>query len=113
MHRGQDKLNAAAASTPAFRLREFDGSDSIDSRPVGSTAAGVHSEVSIVLGRARLTPAEASSLHAGSLVVLEEETADPVEIFSCGRLLGRGQIVVIDEKFCVRIVELSAAEQAA
>ena len=113
MHRGQDHPKTAVASTPVFRLREFDGSDSFDSRPVGSTSTGVESQVTIVLGRARLTPDQASSLHAGSLVVLEQETADPVEIFSGGRLLGLGQVVVIDEKFCVRVVELNAVEQAA
>jgi flagellar motor switch/type III secretory pathway protein FliN len=45
--------------------------------------------------------------------VLELDVADPVEIFSGGRLVGRGQVVVIDDKFCVRVVELKAAEQAA
>ena len=77
MHRRQN-YSKAAASTPVFRLREFDESNTVDSQLVASTAAGVQSAVPIVLGRARLTPAEASSLHAGSLVVLEQETADPV-----------------------------------
>jgi flagellar motor switch protein FliN len=113
MHRGKEHPKTAAGSTPVFRLREFDGSDAADSHPLESTSTVAQSRVTIVLGRTRLTPAQASSLHAGSLVVLEQETADPVEIFSGGRLLGLGEVVVIDEKFCVRVVELNAAEQAA
>jgi flagellar motor switch/type III secretory pathway protein FliN len=107
MHGGQDN------SKSSFRLREFDETNPQGSRPNETASAGLQSRVTIVLGRARLTPAEANSLHTGSLVVLEQETAEPVEFYSAGQLLGRGTVEVIDDKFCVRVVELYAAEQAA
>lgn len=111
MSREQVPSKSSAPPTTAFRLRNFETTDSVDANPHAS--AGVQSDVTIVLGRTRLTPNEASNLQAGSLVVLEQEVADPVEIYSGGRLVGRGQVVVIDDKFCVRVVELKAAEQAA
>ena len=113
MPREQDFSKSDAELTAAFRLRDFDRRDSVDSRPLAHSSTGVQTEVTIVLGRVRMTPSEARQLHSGSLVVLEQETADPVDIFSGGRLVGRGQLVVIDDKFCVRVVELNAAEQAA
>ena len=117
MPREQDFLKSDAAPTTAYRLRDFDRRDSVDSRPLAHLSshlsAGVQTDVTIVLGRVRMTPSEASKLHPGSLVVLEQETSDPVDIFSGGRLMGRGQVVVIDDKFCVRVIELNAAEQAA
>jgi flagellar motor switch protein FliN/FliY len=117
MHREQDFSKSDAAPATAFRLRDFGEADSVDSRPPAhlssSFSPGVQTDVTIVLGRVRLNATEASQLHAGSLVVLEQETSDPVDIFSGGRLVGRGQVVVIDDKFCVRVVELNAAEQAA
>ena len=113
MPREQDFSKSDAAPTAAFRIRDFDRRASVDSRPLAHLPSGVQTDVTIVLGRLRMTPSEASQLYAGSLVVLEQETADPVDIFSGGRLVGRGQVVVIDDKFCVRIVELNAAEQAA
>ena len=113
MPREQDFSKSGVAPTTAFRLRDFARRDTIDSRPQAHLPTGVQTDVTIVLGRVRMTPSEASQLHAGSLVVLAQETADPVDIFSGGRLLGRGQLVVIDDKFCVRIVELNAAEHSA
>lgn len=113
MPREQNFSKSAAVPTKAIRLPDFDSRDSVDSRPQVHLSLGVQADVTIVLGRVRMTPSEASKLHTGSLVVLEEETADPVDIFSGGRLVGRGQVVVIDGKFCVRVIELNAAEQAA
>jgi len=111
MLREQNNSKSGAAPITAFRLHDFEGAVSVGASP--QTSAGVQTDVAIVLGRTRLTPNEASKLQAGSLVVLEQEVADPVEIYSGGRLVGRGQVVVIDDKFCVRVVELKAAEQAA
>jgi len=111
MLREQDASRPDTVPTAAFRLREFEATDSLDANRHASD--GVHTDVTIVLGSARMSPREASTLHCGALVMLEQDVADPVEIYSRGSLVGRGQVVVIDDKFCVRIVELSAAEQAA
>jgi flagellar motor switch protein FliN/FliY len=111
MLREQDTSKTGAAPTTAFRLHDFEGTLAVGASPQPS--AGLQTDVTIVLGRTRMTPNEASKLQAGSLVVLEQDVAEPVEIYSGGCLVGRGQVVVIDDKFCVRVVELKAAEQAA
>jgi flagellar motor switch protein FliN/FliY len=107
----EQNTSKSGAPTSAFRLHDFEGTLAVDASPHAS--ASVQSDVTIVLGRTQMTPNEASKLQAGSLVVLEQEVGEPVEIYSGGRLVGRGQVVVIDDKFCVRVVELKAAEQAA
>ena len=111
MLRQQNTSKTGAAPTTAYCLRNFETTNSVDANPHAS--AGNQTDVTIVLGRTRMTSNEASNLQAGSLVMLEQDVADPVEIYSGGRLVGWGQVVVIDDKFCVRVVELKAAEQAA
>lgn len=116
MLREQVPAKSGGVPMTAFRLHDFQGTASVSASP--ATAAGVSIDVTIVLGRTQMTPDEASNLQTGSLVVLDQEVAELVEIFSGGRLVGRGQVVVIDDKFCVRVVErnaveLNAAEQAA
>jgi flagellar motor switch protein FliN/FliY len=67
----------------------------------------------IELGRTRLAVLSANKLAAGSLVVLDQPSGDPVDIFAEGRLIARGQVVVLDNNFCVQVTELIDAEQAA
>ena len=62
--------------------------------------------VSIELGTARLDDDSVAQLDTGSLVTLDRHTDDPVDILVDGRLVARGELLVVDEELAVRIVEL-------
>jgi flagellar motor switch protein FliN/FliY len=47
-------------------------------------------------------------LRKGSVVPLDKMAGDAVDIFINGRLLARGEVLVMNENFCVRVAELLA-----
>jgi flagellar motor switch protein FliN/FliY len=69
-------------------------------------SASVETPVSIELGTARLDDDSLAQLDTGSLVTLDRHAADPVDILVEGRLVARGELLVIEKELAVRIVEL-------
>ncbi len=66
-------------------------------------------EVSVELGRARLRVKEILDLGAGSIIELERLAGEPVDLLINGRLVARGEVVVIDENFGVRVTSVVSA----
>ena len=64
-------------------------------------------DLRIELGRTHLRPDEVRNLRTGSLVSLDGRIDEPVDIRAGGRLIGRGEVVVLDGKLGVRVVELT------
>jgi flagellar motor switch protein FliN/FliY len=73
-------------------------------------AGQVQLDLRIELGRAHLEPGEIAKLTSGSMVTLEKLSGDPVDVYVNDRLVARGQLLVLNDKFCVRITELAARE---
>ncbi|MGI9859992.1 flagellar motor switch protein FliN [Moorella naiadis] len=63
------------------------------------------------LGRTRLKVKEILDLKEGSLIVLDKLAGEPVELLVNGTPLARGEVVVINEAFGVRINTLAAGEE--
>ena len=68
--------------------------------------ADVEMGVTVELGRARLTVAEILSLTIGSVVELDRIAGSPVDVLVNGTLIARGEVVVVDEEFGVRVSEV-------
>jgi flagellar motor switch protein FliN len=66
--------------------------------------------VTISLGKASLPLKETLKLTRGSVVELDRTFNDPVEIVVNGRVVARGDIVVVEEKYAVRIREIYREE---
>ena len=62
--------------------------------------------LSVELGRARCFVKDLLNLSSGSVVELDKAAGDPVDILINGKLFARGEVVVIDENFGVRIQEI-------
>ena len=62
--------------------------------------------VTIELGRTRMMLRDLLALHPGSVIELDRTTSSPVDILVNGTLLARGEVVVIDDEFGVRITEI-------
>jgi flagellar motor switch protein FliN len=72
----------------------------------------VEMDVTVELGRTRMTVRNILSLVPGSVIELDRAAGAPVDLLVNGTLVGRGEVVVIDEEFGVRISEIvSRAEQ--
>jgi len=62
--------------------------------------------ISVELGRARCYVKDLISLSSGSVVELDRAAGDTVDILVNGKLFARGEVVVVDENFGVRIQEI-------
>lgn len=67
--------------------------------------------VAAELGRTRMTVRELLSLQPGSVVELDRAAGSPVDLLVNGTLVARGEVVVIDEEFGVRITEIIGYDQ--
>ena len=63
-------------------------------------------KVAVEIGRTRMTLGELSKLGPGSVVELERELQDPVDILVNGRVVARGEVVTIGNAYGVRITSL-------
>lgn len=71
-------------------------------------------EVMVQLGRTRLTIQELLTLGPGSVIELDKVAGEPLDIIINDRLVARGEAVVINDKFGVRITDIvSRAERIA
>ncbi len=101
---------AAPEAAPVFQA--FSASD-----PVASEVRRMHllrdveMGVSVELGRTRMAVRDLLGLAPGAIVELDKAAGAPVDVLVNGTLMARGQVVVIDEEFAVRISEIVSPEQ--
>ncbi|HEY1685842.1 MAG TPA: flagellar motor switch protein FliN [Tepidisphaeraceae bacterium] len=64
--------------------------------------------VKIELGRSQMLVEDVLKLGEGSVVELDKLAGDPVDVFVNERLVARGEVLVLNDNFCVRINEIVA-----
>lgn len=62
--------------------------------------------VSAELGRATLRLGDLLKLGAGAVVELDRRAGAPIDLLANGRVIARGEIVAVDDRFGVRITEI-------
>ena len=62
--------------------------------------------VTIELGRTRMYVEDVLRLSADSVIELDKAAGDPVDIYVNDRHVARGEVLVLNENFCVRISEI-------
>lgn len=92
---GQMDVARQPAAAPGFQLRG--GLDMLHD---------VEMEVSAELGRTRMAVRELLSLNPGAIVELDRAAGSPADLLVNGRLIARGEVVVVDENFGIRITEI-------
>jgi len=68
-------------------------------------------EISVELGRVRMLVKEVVDLGTGSIVEIEKAAGEPVDVLVNGRLVARGEVVVIEDNFGVRITEIVSPQE--
>ena len=66
----------------------------------------VELNVKIELGRTRMYVEDVLRLNENSVIELDKAAGDPVDIFVNDRHVARGEVLVLNENFCVRISEI-------
>ena len=65
-------------------------------------------DISVEIGRTKMTIGELLSLSKGSIVELKKTAGDAVDIYVNGKLLGKGELVVVNERLGVRVAKIVA-----
>lgn len=68
--------------------------------------------LTVELGSCKLPMKEVLQLISGSVVQLEKVAEEPVELLVNGKLMARGEVIVVDNKFGIKITELLADSQS-
>lgn len=95
-----------------FALRDFAGSPASTDTATLDLVRDVQLDMKIELGRTHMYLEDVLRLRKGAVVPLDKLAGDPVDIFVNGRLIARGEILVLNDNFCVRVAELLVGETA-
>jgi len=63
--------------------------------------------VQVVLGGRNLSVRDLSTVAKGSIIALESIAGGPVELVAAGEVVAKGEVVIIDENFGLRVTELA------
>jgi flagellar motor switch protein FliN/FliY len=100
----------AAQAVPAGRpldLPDFTGGADAESWHHGiDLLHDVGLRVKIELGRTRMFVEDVLKLGDGSVVELDKLAGDPVDVFANDQLIARGEVLILNDNFCVRVSEI-------
>ena len=99
-------------------LRACAGADRTPPSAAGAGAdlgrlSDVPVELAVEIGRTRMTVGATLELRPGSIVVLDRVAGEPVDLLVNGTPIARGEVVVIDEEFALRVTEVLGERGAA
>lgn len=93
-----------------FDFPDFSASES-DSVPKGmDLLSDVNVDVTIELGRTRMLVEDVLRLAEGAVVELDKLAGDPVDIYVNHRLVARGEVLVLNDNFCIRVNDILDAD---
>jgi flagellar motor switch protein FliN len=115
LQRAESTLNEVEASLRSpkvarYHLEELIGEGGPPEKVSMDLLRDVTLDLKIELGRTRLNLDEILQLRRGSVVTLDKLAGDPVDIFVNGRLVARGEVLVLNDNFCVRVAELIGSD---
>jgi flagellar motor switch protein FliN/FliY len=97
----------------AFRFQDLSGAPPSSEIATLDLIRDVELDLKIELGRTQMYLEDVLKLRKGSVVPLDKLAGDPVDIFVNGRLVARGEVLVMNDNFCVRVAELIAGTNVA
>lgn len=71
--------------------------------------AGIRVRITVEVGSTSMTLAELAALEPGSIIALDRKVGEPLDICANGSLVARGEIVSVDGRYGIRILDLVAA----
>ena len=97
---------ATKKAQPAKKQKEQPAAKSAPARDNLELLEDMPVSVVIELGRTRQTLEEAVSLGEQSLIELDKQVGEPVDILINGKLFAHGEVVTVSENFGVRLTEI-------
>jgi flagellar motor switch protein FliN/FliY len=103
-------VDPALSGISPFQLRDFSSAPASGEKATIDLLRDVDLDVRIELGRTQMYLEDVLKLRRGAVVPLEKLAGDPVDIFVNGRLIARGEVLVMNDNFCIRVAELLAGD---
>ena len=122
MSEEEKKPEGAATEVPAEAAGGEDSPSPVEFEDLGG-GGGVESagsidmlmdvtlNVRIELGRTHMSVEQILGLQNGSVVTLEKLAGDYVDVLVNGNLVARGEVLILNDQFCVRIAEIVSPEE--
>jgi flagellar motor switch protein FliN/FliY len=101
-----NSANVSSVQSPDFAPLSKTTGSHVDKQAGIGMLMDVTLRITAELGRAELSVRELLDLQSGSVVELDRMAGEDVDIFINDRLLAKGEVVVVDDMFGVRITEL-------
>ncbi len=103
---GEEVNNRENVGVKEAQFPEFDKKES-DKIPQNiELLKDVPLEVTVRLGKTKMTISEILDLGEGSIVELDKLAGEPVDLYINGKLIAKGEVVVIDENFGFRVKDI-------
>jgi flagellar motor switch protein FliN/FliY len=110
-------IDEPAATLPAgvkpFQFKDLAGTTAVNETASLDLLRDVQLDLKIELGRTQMHLEDVLRLKQGTVVALDKLAGDPVDVYANGRLIARGEVLVLNDNFCVRVAELIAGDDAA
>jgi len=106
----EDPSGETPAGVQRFQLQNFAGAPPTKESASLQLLSDVQLDVKIELGRTHMHLEDVLKLHKGAVVPLDKLAGDPVDVYVNGRLIARGEVLVLNDNFCVRLAELVVGE---
>lgn len=102
------KAQAGVGRAAPFSLQDF-GTGAATASPASAALSllrDVNLNVKVELGRTRMYVEDVLRLNENSIIELDKLAGDPVDIYVNDRPVARGEVLVVNDNFCVRVNEI-------
>jgi flagellar motor switch protein FliN/FliY len=96
----------AAAEAAPFKELQADASDQTDSEVSLDAILDVPITISMEIGRTKINIRNLLQLNQGSVVELDRLAGEPMDVLVNGTLIAQGEVVVVNEKFGIRLTDI-------
>lgn len=93
------------------QFQSFDMNDLVQQKENITIIRDVPLEVTVELGRTRKPIREILEFNPGTIIELDKIAGEPIDILVNGKFIAKGEVVVIDENFGVRVTDIISSEQ--
>jgi len=109
---GQEDADKLPPGIRSFEFERFAGTAANQEVATLEMMRDVELDMTIELGRTHMHLEDVLQLKKGAVVPLDKLAGDPADILVNGRLIARGEVLVLNDNFCIRVAELIASESA-
>ncbi|HEY2415857.1 MAG TPA: flagellar motor switch protein FliN [Pirellulaceae bacterium] len=106
----EQPVEPALAGLAPFELKDLSGTPASGEKATLELLSDVDLDLRIELGRTQMYLEDVLKLKRGSVVTLNKLAGDPVDVFVNGRMVARGEVLVLNDNFCVRVTELVSGD---